>query len=91
MFDPFLMIMIIHSYTKNQVKISNHSEIKWWQLNSWPNFKAQRLQVDQKSFNRNEFQSWSAVNDFGIWNLQAIRASTYENFTDPNTYSLAQK
>jgi len=23
------------------------------------------------------------VNDFGIWNLQAIRASTYENFTGP--------
>jgi hypothetical protein len=25
--------MIIHSHTKNQVNISNHSEIKWWQLN----------------------------------------------------------
>jgi hypothetical protein len=31
--------MIIHSHTKNQVNISNHSEIKWWQLNIWPNFK----------------------------------------------------
>ena len=34
--------MIIHSHTKNQVNISNHSEIKWWQLNIWPNFKVQR-------------------------------------------------
>ena len=24
-----------------------------------------------------------SVNDFGIWILQAIRASTYENFTGP--------
>ena len=31
------------------------------------------------------------VNDFGIWNLQAIRASTYENFTGTNTYSLVRK
>jgi hypothetical protein len=31
------------------------------------------------------------VNDFGIWNLQAIWASTYENFTDPNAYSLVWK
>jgi hypothetical protein len=23
------------------------------------------------------------VNDFGIWNLQAIQVSTYENFTGP--------
>jgi len=29
------------------------------------------------------------VSDFGIWNLQAIWASTYEKFTGPNTYSLA--
>ena len=34
--------MIIHPHTKNQVNISNHSEIKWWQLNIWPNFKVQR-------------------------------------------------
>jgi hypothetical protein len=28
----------LYSHTKNQVNISNHSEIKWWQLNIWPNF-----------------------------------------------------
>jgi hypothetical protein len=27
--------MIIHSHTKNQVNISNHSEIKWWHPNIW--------------------------------------------------------
>jgi hypothetical protein len=32
--------MIIHSHTKNQVNISNRSEIKWWQLNIWTNFKS---------------------------------------------------
>ena len=31
--------MIIHSHTKNQVNISNYSEIKWRQLNICPNFK----------------------------------------------------
>ena len=33
----------LYTHTKNQVNISNHSEIKWWQLNIWPNFKAQWL------------------------------------------------
>jgi hypothetical protein len=33
--------MIIYSHTKNQVNISIHSEIKWWQLNIWPNFIVQ--------------------------------------------------
>jgi hypothetical protein len=28
----------------------------------------------------------TTVNDFGIWNLQAIQASTYENFTGPKVY-----
>jgi hypothetical protein len=28
--------LIIHSHTKNEVNISNHSEIKWWQLNIRP-------------------------------------------------------
>jgi hypothetical protein len=26
-----------------KLDISNNSETKWWQLNIWPNFKAQRL------------------------------------------------
>jgi hypothetical protein len=33
--------MTIHSHTKNQVNISIHSKIKWWQLNIWPNFIVQ--------------------------------------------------
>jgi hypothetical protein len=34
--------MIIHSSrTIYQVNISNHSEIKWWQLNIWQNFQVQ--------------------------------------------------
>jgi hypothetical protein len=37
--------MIIHSHSKNRVNISNQSEIKWWQLNIWPNFKVQGLAV----------------------------------------------
>jgi hypothetical protein len=34
-------LVIIHSQAKNQVNTSNHSDIKWWQLNIWPNFKVQ--------------------------------------------------
>jgi hypothetical protein len=30
----------LYSHTKNQVNISNRSEIKWWQLNIWTNFKS---------------------------------------------------
>ena len=32
-----------------------------------------------------------AVNDLSIWSLQAIRVSTSENVTGPNTNSLARK
>ena len=40
---------------------------KWWQLNIWPNFKAQRLYVGQKSFNLNEFQGWSVTFDYALF------------------------
>ena len=56
----------ITNYSKNQVNISNQSEKKWWQLNIWPNFKAQWLQVGQKSFNRKEFQRWSVTYDYTL-------------------------
>jgi hypothetical protein len=56
----------LYTHTKNQVNISNHSEIKWCQLNIWPNFKAQWLQVGQRSFNWNKFQSRSVTYDYTL-------------------------
>jgi len=47
--------------------------------------------LDQTVLQLLVFLKHYTVNDFGVWNLQAIRASTYENFTGPNTYSLARK
>ena len=77
--------MIIHSQTKNQVNISNHSEIKWWQLNIWPNFKAQQqLQVCQKSFNRNKFQSWSVTYDYMATTKYLAKFRNPRAITRPN-------
>jgi hypothetical protein len=36
----------------------------WYDQESTTNFKAQRLQVGQKSFNRNKFQNWSVAYDY---------------------------
>ena len=61
---------------------------------SWKNneiYLSFQLSTDNVHFSVYLFSIIAAVNDFGIWNLQAIRASTYENFTGPNTYSLARE
>jgi hypothetical protein len=42
MFGQVMALGNDYEYTLSY-RISNHSEIKWSQLNIWPNFKAKRL------------------------------------------------
>ena len=73
--------MIIHSHTKNQVNISNHSEKKWWQQKYLPKFESPTL---------NEFQSWSVTNDYNSHINNQVNISNHNEIKLVTTKYLAK-